>query len=336
MTAAVTVAQSGAPGVSLGFKNRIINGGMTIDQRYAGASVAAPTNGQYVMDRWSFWTQGTGVYSVVQSTDAPPGFSNSALLTVTTADASVATTDYYVFSQCIEGFNTSDMAFGTANAKTVTVSFWVKASVTGTFSGSLRNSAGDYAYPFQYTISSASTWEYKTVTIPGATAGTWLGATNGIGMRLWLGIGTGPTYTAPANAWVSKSGVIGADSSTNLISTLGATFYITGVQLEVGTAATQFEFRDYGRELIMCQRYFWQNPNTYYYYKSRELDRNRVCSIPFPVTMRTAPTITKVSDPAGFTWTWVTPSVQSVPGSGTAPSDGYTDFTGVMQASAEL
>jgi hypothetical protein len=253
---AVTFAQTANLPNTFGFKNRIINGAMVIDQRNAGASVT-PANGAYTLDRWSAWTNGSGVFSVQQSSVAPAGFNNSCLLTVTTADASVTGSDYYLFSQPIEGFNFSDTNFGTANAKTVTISFWVRSSITGTFGNCLRNSAGNYSYPFQYVINSADTWEQKSVTITGATAGTWL-TTNGVGARLWISIGAGSDFTDTVNVWTTKASVVSANSSTNLISTSGATFYITGVQLEVGSTATSFDYRDYGRELIMCQRYYYR------------------------------------------------------------------------------
>jgi hypothetical protein len=188
-----------------------------------------------------------------QSSVAPAGFTNSLLMTVTTADASLAATDLYDISQIIEGFNVADLGWGTASAVTVTLSFWVRSSVTGTFGGAFGNSAVTRSYPFTYTISAANTWEQKTITVAGDTSGTWL-TNNGIGLRLYLGLGLGSTYSGTAGAW-SGSFFISATGATNLMATNGATFYITGVQLERGTAATAFEQRLYGTELALCERY---------------------------------------------------------------------------------
>ena len=237
------------------FVNRIINGDMRIDQRNAGASVTV-TSSQYVIDRWrSECSSGTGgAYSVQQSSVAPVGFNNSALITVTTADASIGSMDFYDCQQFIEGFNVADLGWGTANAQTVTISFWVRSSVTGTFAGSVGNSAADRSYVFTYVVSAANTFEYKTVTIPGDTAGTWL-TNNRRGIALTFDLGNGSSYQAAAGSWVGQYAV-GTSSSVKLISTSGATFYITGVQLEAGSVASPFERRDYGRELMMCQRYY--------------------------------------------------------------------------------
>jgi hypothetical protein len=240
---------------TFGFKNRLINSGMVIDQRNAGASVTVNTGNQtFSVDRW--WGQGTpssGVFTMQQSSVAPAGFTNSLLMTVTTADASLAATDLYDISQIIEGFNVADLGWGTASAATVTLSFWVRSSVTGTFGGAFGNSAVTRSYPFTYTISAANTWEQKTITVAGDTSGTWL-TNNGIGLRLYLGLGLGSTYSGTAGAW-SGSFFISATGATNLMATNGATFYITGVQLEKGSTATSFDYRPYGTELQLCQRY---------------------------------------------------------------------------------
>ena len=231
-------------------KNRIINGAMVIDQRNAGAAVTAEG---YLVDRWRVWRNQT--YSIQQSTDAPAGFSNS--LAVTKTSTSQSTYAYLV--QYVEGFNFSDMSFGTANAKTVTISFWVKSSVTGTFSAGLINSASNRSYPATYTISSANTWTQASVTIAGDTSGTWVGSTNGTGVGVWFNFGG--SGTATANAWNASDATSGVTGNANLGTTNGATFYITGVQLEVGSSATGFEYRQYGQELALCQRYFelWSN-----------------------------------------------------------------------------
>ena len=235
-------------------KNRIINGAQVIDQRNSGSSVTITgSTSLYATDRWQGAAgSSTGVYTLQQVSDAPVGFVNSLKTTVTTAEASV--TYNYAIVQRIEGFNTTDLGWGTADAKTVTLSFWVKSSLTGSFGGSLCNNAFDRAYPFPYTINVANTWEYKTVTITGDTTGTWL-TNSSTGIQLNISLGASAARSATANAWTATA-ARQPTGSTNLISTNGATFYITGVQLEVGSSATGFEYRQYGQELALCQRYF--------------------------------------------------------------------------------
>ena len=237
---------------TFGFKNRIINGAMVIDQRNAGASVTPGTN-SYTVDRWIVNNAASSKLTAQQSSTAPTGFTNSLLVTSTSAYTPSSVEPFYI-SQRVEGFNFSDLAWGTANAKTVTLSFWVRSSLTGTFSGSFQNSATDYSYPYTYTISSANTFEYKTVTISPPTAGTWVGGTNGIGVRLYFSMGAGSTYQGTAGSW-SANDYRGATGETQVVATSGATFYITGVQLEVGSTATSFDYRPYGTELALCQRY---------------------------------------------------------------------------------
>ncbi len=256
MTQAVALAQQASTGVSQGFKNRIINGAMTIDQRNAGASVTTGSGGTYTLDRWQGLAEQASKFSVQQDAGAvtpPVGFTD--YLGVTSLSAySVPSGGYYAIRQAIEGFNVADLNWGTANAKTVTLSFWVRSSLTGTFGGVLQNSANNRSYPFTYTISSANTWEYETVTIAGDTTGTWL-TTNGVGVWVMLGLGVGSTFSGTAGAWAG-SNFISATGATSVVGTNGATFYITGVQFEVGTTATNFDFRSYGTELNLCQRYY--------------------------------------------------------------------------------
>jgi len=237
-------------------KNRIINGDMRIDQRNAGASIT-PTDAQYSVDRWACYLSQTSKYTVQQnagSVTPPAGFTN--YLGVTSSSAySITSTDYFAITQYIEGYNISDLGFGSASAKTITISFWVRSSLTGTFGGAIRNSAANRIYPFSYTISSANTWEQKTVTIAGDTTGTWL-TTNGIGIAVWFGLGVGSTYSDTAGAWTTKASTSSATGAVSVVGTNGATFYITGVQLEQNTSATPFERRLYGQELANCQRYY--------------------------------------------------------------------------------
>ena len=186
------------------------------------------------------------------SVSPPTGFTNYLGVT-SSAATSLAGTDYYLIAQKLEGFNTADLAWGTANAKAVTVSFWVRSSLTGTFGFALRNTAGNRVYPASYTISAANTWEYKTVSIAGDTTGTWV-SDNSIGIEIDFGLGVGSTYSNASGTWTT--GGLGVTGATSVVGTNGATFYITGVQLEPGAVATPFERRSYGAELALCQRYY--------------------------------------------------------------------------------
>ncbi len=240
------------------FRNRIINGAMVIDQRNAGASVT-PTNGQYLVDRWYAGLTQASKYTVQQDAGAvtpPTGFTD--YLGVTSSSAySILASDAFFIAQAIEGFNVADLGWGTANARTVTLSFWVRSSLTGTFGGALRNSANNRSYPFSYTISSSNTWEQKSITVAGDTSGTWL-TNNGVGISLFFGLGVGSNFSGTAGAWNGNLNT-SATGATSVVGTNGATFYITGVQLEVGSTATSFDYRPYGTEFQLCQRYFYKN-----------------------------------------------------------------------------
>ena len=237
-------------------KNRIINGAMVIDQRNAGASVTV-TGSNYSVDRWVAYASVTSKFTVQQnagSVTPPAGFSN--YLGATSSSAyTVGASEYYSINQAIEGFNTSDLGWGTANAKTVTLSAWVYSSLTGTFGGAIQNYARNRSYPFSYSISVANTWTQISVTIAGDTAGTWVGSSNAGSMYIIFSVGTGSTISGTAGSW-SGSNYQSATGATSVVGTNGATFYITGVQLEVGTSATGFEYRQYQQELALCQRYY--------------------------------------------------------------------------------
>jgi hypothetical protein len=246
-----------SPPNSMGFRNRIINGEMRIDQRNAGASVTPTSNATYQScDRWmATLSPSPSRYSLQQNAGAvtpPAGFANYLGVT-SLAATSLGATDNYAISQQIEGYNIADLAWGTANAQPITISFWVRSSLTGTFGGAINNSGSTRSYPFSFTISAANTWEQKTLTIAGDTSGTWL-TTNGIGMYVVFSLGCGTTRSGTAGAWNSNWN-FSATGATSVVGTSGATFYITGVQLEAGSVASPFERRDYGRELMMCQRY---------------------------------------------------------------------------------
>jgi len=280
---------------SFGFKNRIINGGMVIDQRNAGASVTpANATGTYTLDRWRAFENTDGVISVQQDSSAPTGFTNSLKITISTADSSLAASQQTKIQQNIEGFNVADLGWGTADAKTVTLSFWVRSSVTGTFGGGIQNSDTNRSYPFTYTISVADTWEQKTITIAGDTTGTWL-KNNGIGINVTLSLGAGTDFSGTAGAWNGNNNN-NATGATNLMATLNATWQVTGVQLEVGSTATSFDYRPYGTELALCQRYYWKTLGAGN--ESIGIAGYGVASNAFwaqftlPVTMRASPTVT--------------------------------------------
>jgi len=249
-----------------GFKNRIINGAMVIDQRNAGASITPSGTSQFSVDRWVNFTTQSGKYSTQQrSTDssasnyeagsAPAGFVNSIKITSLSA-YSITSGDEFNILQQIEGYNIADFAWGTASASTVTLSFWVKSSLTGTFGGALQNNAQTRAYPFSFTINAANTWEQKSIIIAGETSGAWV-VNNGIGVKVAWGLGVGSTFSATAGAWATGN-YWSSTGATSVVGTNGATFYITGVQLEKGSTATSFDYRPYGTEYQLCQRYFWK------------------------------------------------------------------------------
>ena len=322
-----------------GFKNRIINPGMVIDQRNAGASITPSGTGQYTVDRWLSWEDTDGTATVQRSTTAPAGFTNSLLFTVGTADATLAATQYAALAQWIEGFNVADFGWGTANAQTVTLSFWVRSSVTGTFGGAFRNNANDRNYAYTYTISSANTWEYKTVTVPGDTSGTWT-TDNSAGIKISWGLGVGSTYSGTAGAWTGGVLLISASGATNLMATAGATFYLTGVQLERGSNATSFEFRDYGRELALCYRYAWNfssalssNGAFLRYLTTRNTSTTAVAgTLILPVEMRVTPTLTTTGTASNYAviHTGGTTACSAVPAIG---GDGSSRFSVNLEAS---
>jgi hypothetical protein len=284
------------------FRNRIINGAMMIDQRNAGASVTG-NNGTFGVDRWATETSEASKLSMQQDAGAvtpPVGFTDYLGLTSSSA-YTVTSGQTFNLYQRIEGLNITDLAWGTANAKTVTLSFWVRSSLTGTFGGAIQNNGNDRSYPFTFTINSANTWEYETVTIPGDTTGTWL-TNNGIGIRVRFNLGAGSSISGTAGVW-SSSDFRSATGATSVVGTNGATFYLTGVQLEVGSFATTFERRPYTTELQLCQRYYYKLKGTaggqYFAASFNESTTQANGTVFFPVTMRTNPTALEQSGTAG-------------------------------------
>ena len=269
-------------------RNRIINGAMEIDQRNAGAAVTA--TGAFPVDRFKVFNSTDGSFSAQQDSSAPVGFVNSLKYTATTADGTLTTTQNTIVRHFIEGTNVSDLAWGTANAKTVTLSFWVRSSLTGTFGGAFRNSAADRNYPFTYSISVADTWEYKSVTVAGDTSGTWL-TTTGIGVGINFSMGAGPDRSGTAGAWAAGN-IVSATGATSVIGTLNATWYITGVQLEAGSVATSFERVDYSEMLRRCQRYYVRYGTASYARHAigiHALSTQGYAHVNFPVEMRAVP-----------------------------------------------
>jgi hypothetical protein len=291
-------------GGNIGMKNRIINGAMVIDQRNAGASVTAA--GAYTLDRWIAYSSAASKFTVQQnagSVTPPVGFSNYLGVTSTSA-YSVGSTDFFSIEQPIEGFNAADLAWGTANAKSVTLSFWVRSSLTGTFGGAFYAGTGTLGYAFSYSISAANTWEYKTVTIAGPTTGTWASNNAAFG-SICFSVGMGSSYSWTPGSWLSQT-VRSATGATSVVGTNGATFYITGVQLEVGSTATSFEYRQYTTELQLAQRYCINyrsaDAGTFMRYGSGYANSatNLEINVHFPVTMRTNPSLTTTATAANY------------------------------------
>jgi hypothetical protein len=303
--------------ISSVMRNRIINGAMVIDQRNAGAAVVATGTNNFPVDRYNIGYIQTNKFTAQRnagSVTPPVGFTN--YLGITSSSAySVLTGDAFLIDQRIEGFNFADMAWGTASAATVTLSFWVRSSLTGTFGGCLSNAAVNRSYPFSYTISAANTWEQKSVTIAGDTTGTWVGATNGIGVIVRFGLGSGATFSGTAGAWQAGN-LVQPTGTVSVVGTNGATWYITGLQLEKGTQATSFEYRQYQQELALCQRYYSKSYNTSVVPATAGNDGavstsstataagGVITSFGFPVEMRASPTMTFYSSVTGDSGVW--------------------------------
>jgi len=295
-------------GALSGARNRIINGDMRIDQRNAGAAVTF-SGAQYTVDRWSCDKNNlsTLVATCQRVADAPAGFNYSLKTTITTAQASSANSSLVSADQRIEGFNAASLAFGTASASSFTISFWVKASVTGTYPVSFFNWTGSVvnrAYLATYSISASNTWEYKQITVPGDTSGTWL-TDNQIGLGVQFCTGGGTDANGTAGSWGSTYKPR-TSACVDLNATLNATWQITGVQLEAGSVATPFERRSYGQELALCQRYYAKSyqidtvPGTVTRtggiqlgsYSNTATSMNNGVGFRFPVVMRISPTTT--------------------------------------------
>jgi hypothetical protein len=324
MTQAVTLAQAGNQNGT--FRNKIINGAMMISQRN-GTSATSQVNGGYNLDRFGCFSYAGGAvtskFTVTQSTSAPAGFVNSALITAS-ASNSPAATDIFAFWQIIEGYNIADLAWGTASGKPVTLSFWVQSSVTGTFGGNIRNQNGDRSYPFTYAISSANTWTQVIINIPAPPAGSTWQTDNSQGIYVFFGLQVGSNSTLSATGAWQSSGGYSASGCVNLLATSGNTWNITGVQFEMGTVPTSFELRSYGMELALCQRYYgigtWP-PS----YNGGSTQADYVSSfVQFKSTMRAVPTMSGGTniyvDGASYTG-YTVPQSYLTPGTYTASAE---------------
>lgn len=255
MTNAVNLAS--VAGTGFAFRNRIINGDMRIDQRNSGASIANPT--PYTLDRWGYGFSQSSKVTIQQNAGAitpPVGFQNYLGVTSTSSYAASGN-DAFQLYQIVEGFNCVDFGWGTSSPKSATLSFWVYSSLTGTFGGSIAtNKTTVWVMPFTYSVPVANTWTYVTVAIPGSSSAT-PNIDNQAGVFVRFGLGSAGTSSggSPGN-WTSASNYVQPAGTVSVVGTSGATFYITGVQLEVGSVATPFERRPYGLELALCQRYF--------------------------------------------------------------------------------
>ena len=289
MTTSDGVSSSGL----YGFKNRILNGQMVIDQRNAGAAVTS--SGSFAVDRWFFNNATDGTLSVQQSTDVPSGsgFKYPLKMTATAGDGTIGASQYCNLQHRIEGFNFADTGFGASGASAVTLSFWVKATVAGNYSVALYNGAENRINPQQFSVLASNTWEQKTITYAGDTSGTWL-TTNGVGANVTFYPALGSNFLGSAG-W-NAGGTFGVTGQSNAIASNANIFAITGVQLEKGSTATSFDYRPYSAELAMCQRYYYKanstGGNVLFGFGYNTATTESAFGISLPVTMRSIPTFT--------------------------------------------
>lgn len=312
ITGTITGSQIAASAQYNGFKNRLINGNFNIDQRYNGTSISTTASTSYTLDRWCYSAAQASKFTVQQNSGNAPlaqGFNQCVKITSSSA-YSVGSSEVFLYRQLVEGWNVCDLGWGTSGAKTVTLSFWVYSSLTGSFGGTVQNYQENRSYPFTYTISSSNTWEYKSVTIPGDTTGNWNTTTN-TGLALSFSLGCGSTVSGTAGAWATGA-YYQPTGSTSVVGTNGATWYLAGVQLEVGTVATSFDFRDYTTEFNKCLRYYWfvgdgsrTNYNStismgYVYDYSGTSTGLMLIPMYFKQTMRTTPSVVCLSNSQAY------------------------------------
>ena len=284
--------------------NRIINGDMRIDQRNGGA---AGTAFGYMVDRWAYGASraSKGTWGQVAA-PSPGGFPYALSFTSSSAYALTAA-DYFQFHQSIEADAVSDLMWGTASAQPVTLSFWARSSLTGTFSGCVGNYASTRSYPFIFSILAANTWTKIVLTVPGDTAGTWVMSGNAGSISVIFDLGTGTTYRGPANAWASAN-YVGATGAVSVVSTNGALFYVTGVKLEIGSVATPFNRQSLAKSMADCQRYYQQlggySQSVIIQAYAASATHPVAVTIGLPTTMRAAPT-------AAFSGSWTAANASS-------------------------
>lgn len=316
--------------------NRIINGDMRIDQRHDG--VASEANPSYTVDRWQYISSQAGYIQWGRNIGPPsslaPGFPYCLGCGALSAYTSLPA-DYFVINQSLEADAISDFAWGTANAQPVTLSFWARSSLTGIFSGAIQNYAGTRSYPFTFSLPTVNTWTKIAITVPGDTAGTWVMSGNGGALTVVFDLGTGATYRGPAGAWANGpyNGVTGA---VNILSSINATFYVTGVKLEIGSVATPYNRQSLAKSMADCQRYYCQGQ----FYSAGTVTASQpvVFSYGLPVSMRAMPTLgistnnsTNLSSPA-----LAAMNPRDIYGDGTATATGATAVNFNFTASAEL
>jgi len=282
-------------------KNLIINGAMQVAQRGTSHSLAHDGNtGLWTLDRFAVNMSGADQWdcTVTQSSGAPDGFANSLLVTTGTPETTIDANEYFSVQHKIEAQNLQHIDSGTSSAKALTLSFWVRSSQTGTFAFSIYK--GDQTargISATYTISSANTWEYKTIAIPGDTGGGGIDNDNGNGWNLYLFLAAGSDWTSTdSTSWINyvTTGLAYGHAQNGVITTASATWQITGVQLEVGSVATPFEHRSYGDELARCQRYYYMiaSGSTQSILNGAVYATNNFYGVRnLPVVMRTAPSL---------------------------------------------
>jgi len=246
---------------NLSNRNKIINGSMICSQRGSSSSFSGSTSA-YLLDRFKMLNAHDGASTVSQSSTSPDGFSNSLKVDVTTADASLAVSQFSQAGYRIEAQDLQDLGYGTSGAKTITVSFYVRSNKTGNYALAIQQSDNSYKQVTQtYTINSANTWERKTFSFAGDTSGV-INNDNGVGLELYWWLAAGTTYTTGSSrpAWTAYTNPDAAAGQTvNLFDSTSNEWYITGVQFEVGSVATDFEHRSFGQELALCQRYYYRH-----------------------------------------------------------------------------
>jgi len=278
-------------GGQLGNRNLLINGDMQISQRNGSSSVTY-TNGQYSLDRWHIVTDAASKFSTQQVSDAPSGLKKSLKMTSSSA-YTPQTNEAFGVGQKIEGYNTNWLGFGASGAKSITISFFVKSSLTGTFSGSVLNEDATRGYPWSYTISSADTWERKTITVTGSPDGSWSTST-GTGLWIFWSMGANANRSGTAGQWSTSQYTFAVTGSTAVVATNGATLQITGCQVEEGSVATDFEHRSFGQEFALCERYFEVCEGGLTIYGTSGTYHG--VQVNFSTKKRASPTITRISD----------------------------------------